>query len=77
MNETIRSKKELFDSIPPFSGGVEEALAEARQGFDRKIVVLDDDPTGIQTVHDVSVIRIGSRKVYCRLLRKRPPCFLS
>ena len=55
MNETIRSKKELFDSIPPFSGGVEEALAEARQGFDRKIVVLDDDPTGIQTVHDVSV----------------------
>ena len=55
MNETIRSKKELFDSIPPFSGGVEESLAEARQGFDRKIVVLDDDPTGIQTVHDVSV----------------------
>lgn len=22
---------------------------------DRKIVVLDDDPTGVQTVHDVSV----------------------
>ena len=23
--------------------------------FDRKVVVLDDDPTGVQTVHDVSV----------------------
>ncbi len=33
----------------------EQALAEAAENFDRKIVVLDDDPTGVQTVHDVSV----------------------
>ena len=30
-------------------------LNEALKGFDRKIVVLDDDPTGVQTVHDISV----------------------
>ncbi|WP_195267292.1 four-carbon acid sugar kinase family protein [Eubacterium sp. 1001713B170207_170306_E7] len=30
-------------------------LSEALKGFDRKIVVLDDDPTGVQTVHDISV----------------------
>lgn len=30
-------------------------LDEALKGFNRKIVVLDDDPTGVQTVHDISV----------------------
>ena len=33
----------------------ERLLAESMEGFSRKIVVLDDDPTGVQTVHDVSV----------------------
>lgn len=33
----------------------EEVLQEALKDFDRKIVVLDDDPTGVQTVHGVSV----------------------
>lgn len=28
---------------------------EELQGFDRKLVVLDDDPTGVQTVHDIPV----------------------
>ncbi len=33
----------------------EQLLAKAMENFKRKIVVLDDDPTGVQTVHDVSV----------------------
>lgn len=33
----------------------EELLLESRDGFRHKIVVLDDDPTGVQTVHGVSV----------------------
>lgn len=33
----------------------EQLLAQAMEGFHKKIVVLDDDPTGVQTVHDVSV----------------------
>ncbi len=33
----------------------EELLSESRDGFRHKIVVLDDDPTGVQTVHGVSV----------------------
>lgn len=41
-------------------GDVDEAkaaalLEEHMAGFDKKIIVLDDDPTGVQTVHDVSV----------------------
>lgn len=34
---------------------VDADLAEALAGLGRKIVVLDDDPTGVQTVHHVPV----------------------
>jgi len=37
------------------SGEVSKAALETLSKLDRKIVVLDDDPTGVQTVHDVSV----------------------
>lgn len=43
---------------PEPDGGRETAeslLCAHREGFTHKIVVLDDDPTGVQTVHDVSV----------------------
>ena len=33
----------------------EALLSQAMEGFQKKLVVLDDDPTGVQTVHDVSV----------------------
>lgn len=36
-------------------GEVDEMLAAAIKANNQKIVVLDDDPTGVQTVHDVSV----------------------
>ncbi|HMN62557.1 MAG TPA: four-carbon acid sugar kinase family protein [Anaerolinea sp.] len=33
----------------------EDLLAAQLRGFTGKVVVLDDDPTGVQTVHDISV----------------------
>lgn len=33
----------------------EALLSQAMEDFHKKLVVLDDDPTGVQTVHDVSV----------------------
>ena len=33
----------------------EMLLSQAMEGFHKKLVVLDDDPTGVQPVHDVSV----------------------
>lgn len=36
-------------------GRIERLLGDAIKRSGRKIVVLDDDPTGVQTVHDVSV----------------------
>ena len=34
---------------------IDRLLQEQYAKFDRKIVVLDDDPTGSQTVHDIHV----------------------
>ncbi|SNZ02577.1 Uncharacterized conserved protein YgbK, DUF1537 family [Terribacillus aidingensis] len=34
---------------------VTQQLEEALQSFNKKIIVLDDDPTGVQTIHNISV----------------------
>lgn len=51
-----RKKEDIFAAIPAADEKkVATLLAEAFQDFHRKIVVLDDDPTGVQTVHDINV----------------------
>lgn len=53
----------ISNDIPlPDPDIVARRLAEARAAFTRKIVVLDDDPTGIQTVHDVPVYTDWQRR---------------
>ncbi|MEA4815428.1 MAG: four-carbon acid sugar kinase family protein [Lachnospiraceae bacterium] len=39
----------------PDEAYVDKILSDALSDFDFKIIVLDDDPTGVQTVHDISV----------------------
>ena len=56
MKEVKRISAEILKTFP----GVDEAVVEAMlqeevQKNEKKIVVLDDDPTGVQTVHDISV----------------------
>ena len=34
---------------------IDEKLNDIFSNFNKKIIVLDDDPTGVQTVHDISV----------------------
>lgn len=53
----IKEVDEVFESIPAISNEdkVEELLGKELSSFKQKIIVLDDDPTGVQTVHDVSV----------------------
>ena len=45
--------------LAPFPSGrkqaVDQTLAREAAANQRKIVVLDDDPTGVQTVHDINV----------------------
>lgn len=50
------SKDELFAKIPAVDEAkADTALNEEREAFDRKIIVLDDDPTGVQTVNGIHV----------------------
>lgn len=50
------SKDELFAKIPAVDEAkVDAAFNEEREAFDRKIIVLDDDPTGVQTVNGIHV----------------------
>ena len=56
MRAVQRQPISLLDSWPtPDTDAVHHALREELRRFDRKVVVLDDDPTGVLTVHDVSV----------------------
>jgi uncharacterized protein YgbK (DUF1537 family) len=49
--------KEVLSSIPSVDEvKVEKLYRDALDSLDKKIVVLDDDPTGVQTVHGVAVI---------------------
>jgi uncharacterized protein YgbK (DUF1537 family) len=55
--------KEVFDKIPAVDVKVvDELLAKELRELNKKIVVLDDDPTGVQTVHDVSVYTDWSKE---------------
>lgn len=46
----------ILSSFPPLDGAyLDKLLAEQVSRDHTKLVVLDDDPTGVQTVHDVSV----------------------
>ncbi|HRX08352.1 MAG TPA: four-carbon acid sugar kinase family protein [Candidatus Limiplasma sp.] len=56
MRENQVSKHALLLSVPAYDlQAVGQAYRQALAGMNRKIVVLDDDPTGVQTVHDVYV----------------------
>lgn len=56
-------KSELFKQIKPIDENiVNEKLNVALKTLNKKIVVLDDDPTGVQTVHDISVYTDWSEK---------------
>lgn len=55
--------KEVFDKIPTVDVKVvDELLVKELNELNKKIVVLDDDPTGVQTVHDVSVYTDWSKE---------------
>ncbi len=57
MDDQAVSREEAFRRLPAIlSGSLAEMLRERIRRADRKVIVLDDDPTGTQTVHDIPVI---------------------
>lgn len=56
-------KNEIFSQIKDMEeAAVNTELAAGLKAFGKKIVVLDDDPTGVQTVHGISVYTDWSAK---------------
>lgn len=55
----------------------EVLLSQAMEGFHKKLVVLDDDPTGVQTVHDVSVYTDWEEESIRKGFEEKKLCFLS
>lgn len=56
MNEIYAQPLSLLAGFPQGDEKrADQLLLMEREGFQRKIIVLDDDPTGTQTVHDVPV----------------------
>lgn len=71
------AKNDLLRMVPPeHEGGVQaHPIAIAARRLGRKVVVLDDDPTGVQTVHDVQVLTRWSAADLCQALRRPESCF--
>ncbi|MGR6543999.1 four-carbon acid sugar kinase family protein [Paenibacillus tundrae] len=56
MKTNNRSVEEVFSRFPsPDTNLIHKMINQELQHFNRKIIVLDDDPTGVQTVHGISV----------------------
>ncbi|PCK18916.1 hydroxyacid dehydrogenase [Bacillus pumilus] len=52
----MKQSTDILNTIPKAdSKSVQSAYEQALNNFHHKVIVLDDDPTGIQTVHGVSV----------------------
>ena len=65
----------VLDSLPAHRGDAWVQLRTALAGLGRKIVVLDDDPTGVQTVHDVYVYTRWDRETLTEAFREPDTMF--
>ena len=65
----------LEELIPVDNTRADALIAEALSRFNKKIVVLDDDPTGVQTVHGVSVYTDWSTETLCAGFLEDSPIF--
>jgi uncharacterized protein YgbK (DUF1537 family) len=56
MSQEVIKNAVILEQYPdPDIAVIDRELAKELEQFDRKIIVLDDDPTGTQTVHGISV----------------------
>ena len=76
MSETRLRKSTLIGSLPDeWPEDLLPAIREAVEASGRKVVVLDDDPTGTQTVHDIPVLTEWTVEALCSELTHDLPAF--
>ena len=75
-NSIPRSKSTTFSALPPvWPSDVLAANAAAATTSGQTLVVLDDDPTGTQTVHDITVVTTWDVATLTAELAAAPACF--
>ena len=69
-------KDQLLNSLPPeWSQDLRPAIQKQIKSDGRKVVVLDDDPTGTQTVHGLPVLTAWSLKMLAAEFQNDLPAF--
>ena len=73
MNEKIMSWNDFTDMLPSFQSKltVNKKWRNAVQKIKKKIIVLDDDPTGIQTVHSLPVYSSWNLSILKQILNDK------
>ncbi|CAN1235969.1 L-threonate dehydrogenase [Linum grandiflorum] len=72
----ILKKDVLLQTLPPeWPLDPIDDIHRLNQSNLKTLVVLDDDPTGTQTVHDIEVLTEWSTEALVDQFRKRPSCF--
>ena len=67
--------RETIDKLPPpWKENLLPAIREAFAGADSTLIVMDDDPTGCQTVHDIPILTAWPVEAL-RAEFERSPCF--
>ena len=75
MNEQSLPLSVLDTYAPPQPEKADALLKQALAGQRDKIVVIDDDPTGVQTVHGIHVYTDWTDRVFWKGLRRKTACF--
>lgn len=68
-SELLKNIKQIDESI------VNKTLAKELTTLNKKIIVLDDDPTGVQTIHDISVYTDWSAQTIADGFAEKNPMF--
>uniref|UniRef100_A0A6M2EG47 Ketose-bisphosphate aldolase class-II family protein n=1 Tax=Populus davidiana TaxID=266767 RepID=A0A6M2EG47_9ROSI len=72
----VLKKEVVLQSLPPeWPLDPIDDIHRLNQNNSKTLVVLDDDPTGTQTVHDIEVLTEWSVESLVEQFRKKPKCF--
>lgn len=71
---TLQEQIERWESESPESRLVQE-IRDENEHMGRTLVVLDDDPTGTQTIHDLPVVTSWEQGLLADLFREETPIF--
>ncbi len=73
-----RSYSNILSQVPAEwsdSPLLRRSIAETQRGRNKKIIVLDDDPTGVQTMHDIYVLTDWSMELLREAFERPDPLF--